>query len=171
MHSGTKKQLHYIKFINNIHFASKQSCRIFYDITVTYKSFLFSFSGDTTDPKPLRRRSSNLQDIQESGAGKVPPAGKDGRLTVDVSGSHGGSESSVAMGGGGADGDDGYIGSCPNTPMEVFLEGARGLTTRPSLASSTDDMGFTSSEEVLSSAAHSTTGATATTVRNLTGVS
>ena len=100
----------------------------------------------------------------------MPPAGKDGRLTVDVSGSHGGSESSVAMGGG-ADGDDGYIGSCPNTPMEVFLEGARGLTTRPSLASSTDDMGFTSSEEVLSSAAHSTTGATATTVRNSAGVS
>ena len=110
-----------------------------------------------------------MQDIQESGAGKVPPAGKDGRLTVDFSGSHGGSESSVAMGGG-ADGDDGYIGSCPNTPMEVFLEGARGLTTRPSLASSTDDMGFTSSEEVLSSAAHSTTGATATTVRDVAGV-
>ena len=76
----------------------------------------------------------------------------------------------MAAMGGGADGDDGYIGSCPNTPMEVFLEGARGLTTRPSLASSTDDMGFTSSEEVLSSAAHPTTGATATTVRDLAGV-
>ena len=122
----------------------------------------------------MRRRSSNLQDIQESSSAGVlkalAPAGKDGRLTVDVSGSHGGSEGSSvgAMGAGGAaDGGDGYIGSCPNTPMEgVFLEGARGsLTNRPSLASSTDDMGFTSSEEVLSSAAHSTTGATATTVR------